>query len=124
MGYSGRVDAALRRHDGGSIASRSRLMSQQHFVGLDVSVKETICVVDPEGRVVHRAAVESHPAVISQHLLGLGLTLGRVGLEAGPLSPWLYAGLVEAALPAICVETRHMHAALSARINKTDRNDA
>ena len=49
---------------------------------------------------------------------------GRVGLEAGPLSPWLYAGLVEAALPAICVETRHMHAALSARINKTDRNDA
>jgi hypothetical protein len=31
--------------------------------------------------------------------------------------PWLYAGLVEAALPA-------MHAALSTRINKTDRNDA
>src|SRR5918994_7444726 len=105
--------------------SRSRLMSQQHFVGLDVSVKETaICVVDPQGRVVHRATVESHPAVISQHLLGLGLTFGRVGLEAGPLSPWLYAGLVETALPAICVETRHMHAALSARINKTDRNHA
>jgi transposase len=100
-------------------------MSQQHFVGLDVSVKETaICVVDLQGRVVDRAAVESHPAVISQYLLGLGLTFSRVGLEAGPLSPWLYAGLVEAALPAICVETRHMHAALSARINKTDRNDA
>src|SRR4051812_37920675 len=106
-------------------SSRSCLMSQQHFVGLDVSVKETaICVVDPQGRVVHRATVESHPAVISQHLLGLGFTLGRVGLEAGPLSPWLYAGLVEAGLPAVCVETRHMHAALSARINKTDRNDA
>ena len=100
-------------------------MSQQHFVGLDVSVKETaICVVDLQGRVVDRAAVESHPAVISQYLLGLRLTFSRVGLEAGPLSPWLYAGLVEAALPAICVETRHMHAALSARINKTDRNDA
>jgi transposase len=40
------------------------------------------------------------------------------------MSPWLHAGLVEADLPAICVETRHMHAALSARINKTDRNDA
>jgi transposase len=88
-------------------------MSQQHFVGLDVSVKETaICVVDLQGRVVDRAAVESHPAVISQYLLGLGLTFSRVGLEAGPLSPWLYAGLVEAALPAICVETRHMHDAL------------
>src|SRR5215218_3337561 len=124
-GVFGAPRAAVTRRDGGSIASRSRLMSQQHFVGLDVSVKETaICVVDPQGRVVHRAAVESHPAIISQYLLGLGLTLGRVGLEAGPLSPWLYAGLVEAALPAICVETRHMHAALSARINKTDRNDA
>jgi transposase len=62
--------------------------------------------------------------VICRHLIGLGHSYARVGLEAGPLSPWLYAGLVEAGLPAICVETRHMHAALSARINKTDRNDA
>ncbi|ACB82090.1 transposase IS116/IS110/IS902 family protein [Methylorubrum populi BJ001] len=45
-------------------------------------------------------------------------------MESGPLSPWLYAGLIEVRLPAICAETRHMHAALSARINKTDRNDA
>lgn len=100
-------------------------MSQPHFVGLDVSVKETaICVLDPQGRVVHRARVESDPKVIRGHLLSLELAFGRIGLEAGPLSPWLYAGLVEAGLPAICVETRHMHAALSARINKTDRNDA
>jgi len=96
-----------------------------HFVGLDVSVKETtICVLDEQGRVTHRAVVDSDPMVISQHLVGLGHAYGRVGLEAGPLSPWLYGGLVDAGLPAICVETRHMHAALSARINKTDRNDA
>lgn len=100
-------------------------MSQQHFVGLDISVKETtICIVDPHGRVVDRASVESDPKVISERLLDTDLAFGRIGLEAGPLSPWLYAGLVEAGLPAICVETRHMHAALSARINKTDRNDA
>jgi len=100
-------------------------MSQQHFVGLDISVKETaICIVDPHGKVVHRASVESDPGVIREHLLGLGIVFGRIGLEAGPLSSWLYAGLVEADLPAILVETRHMHAALSARINKTDRNDA
>jgi transposase len=100
-------------------------MSQQHFVGLDVSVKETaICVVDPQGQVVHRASVESDPAAVTGHLLGLNLPFGRIGLEAGPLSPWLYAGMVAAGLPAFCVETRHMHAALSARINKTDRNDA
>ena len=97
----------------------------QHFVGLDVSVKETaICVVDEQGRVVARATVQSEPAAIAAWLLGLGLRFGRVGLEAGPMSPWIYAGLVEADLPAVCVETRHMHAALSARINKTDRNDA
>jgi transposase len=100
-------------------------MSQQHFVGLDVSVKETVnCIVDPHGRVVHRASVESDPVVIREHLLDLQLTFGRVGLEAGPLAPWLYAGPVEAELPAICVETRHMHAAPSARINKSGRNDA
>src|SRR5918998_507641 len=82
----------------------------QHFVGLDVSVKGT--------------AIESEPAAVVSWLLGRGIRFGRIGLEAGPMSPWLHAGLVEAELPAVCVETPHMHAALSARINKTDRNDA
>lgn len=100
-------------------------MSQQHFAGLDISVKETaICIVDVHGVLVHRSSVESDPVVIREHLLSLDLAFGRIGLEAGPLSSWLYAGLVEAGLPAVLVETRHMHAALSARINKTDRNDA
>lgn len=63
-------------------------MSQQHFVGLDVSVKETaLCVLDAQGRVIHRATIESHPAVISEHLVALGLLFERIGLEAGPLSP-------------------------------------
>jgi transposase len=48
----------------------------------------------------------------------------RIGLEAGPLSQWLFSALAEAGLPAICVETRHMRAVLQAQINKTDRNDA
>ena len=48
----------------------------------------------------------------------------RIGLEAGPLSQWLFSALAEAGLPVICVETRHMRAVLKAQINKTDRNDA
>ena len=48
----------------------------------------------------------------------------RIGLEAGPLSQWLFNELAKAGLPAICVETRHMKAALAAQVNKTDRNDA
>lgn len=125
MGYSGRrfrgvVCGKMTAHP-----SRLREATMQHFVGLDVSVKETaICVVGEQGRVVARGTVESEPSVVTAWLLGRGLCFSRIGLEAGPMSPWLYAGLVEADLPAVCVETRHMHAALSARINKTDRNDA
>ena len=98
----------------------------KHFVGLDVSVKETsICVVDGDGDVVVlQTSVPSEPRAIVDVLAAPSLAIGRIGLEAGPLSEWLYAGLVDAGLPAICVETRHMHAALSAQINKTDRNDA
>ena len=40
------------------------------------------------------------------------------------MSQWLFSVLAEAGLPVICVETRHMRAALKAQINKTDRNDA
>ena len=97
----------------------------KHFVGLDMSVKETsICVVKGDGEVILQTTVPSEPRAIVDVLAVPSLVIERIGLEAGPLSEWLYAGLVEAGLPAICVETRHMHAALSAQINKTDRNDA
>lgn len=48
----------------------------------------------------------------------------RIGLEAGPLSQWLFEGLARAGLPVICIETRHAKAFLKAQPNKTDRNDA
>jgi transposase len=44
-----------------------------------------------------------------------------VGLEAGPLSQWIYAGLIEAGFMTSLVETRHVNAALSAATVKTDR---
>jgi transposase len=50
--------------------------------------------------------------------------VARVGLEAGPLSQWLHAGLVAAGHQAVLPETRHVKAALSAMPIKTDRKDA
>ena len=80
-------------------------MPEHHSVGLDVSVKKTaICIVNAEGEAVHQSTVESDPSVIAKTLVGLGLKLSRIGLEAGSLFSWLYAGLVAKGLPAICVE--------------------
>jgi transposase len=99
--------------------------SMEHFAGLDVSVKETsICIVDETGRIVREVKVASEPEALLVVLKNSGYHFGRIGLEAGPLSQWLYSALGEANLPVICVETRHMRSILKAQINKTDRNDA
>ena len=96
-----------------------------HFAGLDVSVNETsICIVDDTGRIIREAKVASEPEALLQVLKKGGYRFKRIGLEAGPLSQWLFSALAEAGLPAMCVETRHMRAVLKAQINKTDRNDA
>src|SRR5262250_42629 len=91
-----------------------------HFAGLDVSVKETsICIVDETGRMVREVRVASEPEVLLQVLGNPIYRFKRVGLEAGPLSQWLFSALAEGGLPVICVETRHMQAVLQAQINKT-----
>ena len=96
-----------------------------NFAGLDVSVKETsICIVDDTGKIVREAKVASEPDALLAVLTNASYHFKRIGLEAGPLSQWLFSVLAEAGLPVICVETRHMRAALKAQINKTDRNDA
>jgi transposase len=68
--------------------------------------------------------VASEPEALLKVLTNPAYHFKRIGLEAGPLSQWLFSVLAEAGLPAICVETRQMRAALKAQINKTDRNDA
>src|ERR1700689_1048372 len=96
-----------------------------YFAGLDGSVKETsICIVDDTGRIVRELKVASEPTALLKVLGNPIYRFKRIGLEAGPLSQWLFSGLAEAGLPVICVETRHMQAVLKAQINKTDRNDA
>jgi len=96
-----------------------------HFAGLDISVKETsVCIVDGTGRIVQEVKVASEPEALLPVLTNPAYHIKRIGLEAGPLSQWLYSTLGESNLPVICVETRHMRAVLKAQINKTDRNDA
>ena len=96
-----------------------------HFAGLDVSVKETsVCIVDDTGKIVREVKVASEPEALLSVLANPAYRFKRIGLEAGPLSQWLFSTLAEAGLSVICVETRHMRAALKAQINKTDRNDA
>jgi len=97
----------------------------KHYAGLDVSVKETsICIVDEAGRICREMKVVSHPEDLLTVLCDPAWQLERVGLEAGPLSQWLFSGLAEAGVPAICIETRHAKAFLKAQVNKSDRNDA
>jgi transposase len=80
--------------------------------------------VDSTGKIVREVKVASEPDALRAVLRNPAYHFKRIGLEAGPLSQWLFSALAEAELPVICVETRHMRAVLKAQINKTDRNDA
>jgi len=85
----------------------------------------SVCVVDANGAMILEAKVVSDPFDIYEVLTGIDGSFERVGFEAGPLSQWLYNGLIAAGLPAVCIEARHAKAAMVAmNRNKNDRNDA
>jgi transposase len=96
-----------------------------HYAGIDVSLKESsVCVVDATGQILREAKVASEPEALVAWFRTLGFEVSRIGLEAGPLSQWLHAGLCEAGFEVVLLETRHVKAALSAMVVKTDRKDA
>jgi transposase len=96
-----------------------------YYAGIDVSLElSSVCILDASGQIVHEAKVASEPEALVDFFRRLGLPLTRVGLEAGPLSQWLHAGLTAAGYEAVLLETRHVKAALSAMVVKTDRKDA
>jgi transposase len=97
----------------------------EYFAAIDVSLElSSVCVVDGTGKIVREKKVASEPEALAEFFRDTGLTFTRIGLEAGPLSQWLHAGLTAAGLPAMLIETRHVKAALKAMTVKTDRNDA
>jgi hypothetical protein len=75
-------------------------------------------------RVIVKEAISSEPAALVSFFEALGFAVKRIGLEAGPLSQWLHAGLKRAGFETVLLETRHVKAALSAMTVKTDRKDA
>jgi transposase len=96
-----------------------------HYAGIDVSLEcSSVCVVEASGKIVREAKVASEPEALAAWLGWQGVRLERIGLEAGPLSQWLYAGLREAGLAVELLETRHVRDAFKAMPVKSDRNDA
>ena len=97
----------------------------EHYAGIDVSLESaSVCVVEAGGRIVREAKVTSEPDALIAWFGKLAVKVSRIGLEAGPLSQWLYAGMREAGLPVELLETRHVRDAFKAMPVKTDRNDA
>src|ERR1700722_12716240 len=95
------------------------------YVGLDVSMEETsVCILDDSGSTVWEGTVDSEPDAIVRMLHRRAPNAAKVGLETGPTSTWLWHELRAAGVAVICVDARHAQAALSMRLNKTDRNDA
>src|SRR4051795_5746801 len=109
MAWTGAERGGPRHHRGTAV---------EHYAGIDVSLeRSSVYVVDGTGKIVREAKVASEPEALVAFFgqLGLsGLSLTRVGLEAGPLSQWLHAGLAGAGFEAVLLETRHVKAALSA----------
>jgi transposase len=97
----------------------------ERYAGIDVSLEwSSVCVVDATGRIVREAKVASEPEALVHFFEQLGVPVARIGLEAGPLSQWLHAGLTAAGFETVLLETRRVKAALSALVVKTDRKDA
>lgn len=95
------------------------------YVGLDVSQKDTeVCVIDGDGRRTWRGKCPSRPEAIAEVLRHHAPDAAKIGMETGPLSIWLWHGLRALGVPVDCIHARHIAAALSLQVNKTDANDA
>ena len=96
-----------------------------YYAGIDVSLEcSSVCVVDGTGKIIREGKVASEPEALIAWFGSLGLGLTRIGLEAGPLSQWLYAAMKQAGLAVELLETRHVRDAFKAMPVKSDRNDA
>ena len=92
-----------------------------YYAGIDVSLEQSsVCVLDGEGKIIREAKVASEPEALIAWFGSLGLAMTRIGLEAGPLSQWLFAAMKQAGLAVELLETRHVHNAFRTMPVKTD----
>jgi transposase len=97
----------------------------EQYVGLDVSLEETtMCVLIQAGEVIFEGNMPSRPEAIAKALRRRAPDASRIAFETGSLSNWLWHELKAFGFPVLCLDARHARAALSMRINKSDRNDA
>lgn len=97
----------------------------EYYSGLDVSLKTTfISIIDKKGKIIKEGNVATGVEEIDKFLSSQNLTYEKIGIESGQFSISLSKGLAKKGFNVICVDARHMAAALSARINKNDKNDA
>src|SRR5271169_6905363 len=96
-----------------------------YYAGIDVSLEAShVCVIDGSGKILREARVASEPEALIAWLGSVALELTRIGLEAGPLSQWLYAAMRDAGHAVELLETRHVRNAFKIMPVKTDRKDA
>lgn len=97
----------------------------KQYAGIDVSLEySSVCVVDADGRIIREAKILSEPDALIAWFGEHGVAMERIGLEAGPLSQWLHAGMVKSGLSVELIETRHVRAAFKTMPVKTDKKDA
>ena len=97
----------------------------EQYVGLDVSLKETsLCVVDQTGTTSGKESVRRHRKALPLSSPGEHLERPGSALRAGCCRPGTGHALKALGLPVVCLDARHVKAALSLRLNKTDANDA
>ncbi len=97
----------------------------EHYAGIDVSLEAShVCIVDGVGKILKEVQISSEPGALVAWFEGFGKPIVRIGMEAGPLSQWLFAGMKAAGLPVELMETRQVRDAFRSMPVKTDRKDA
>jgi transposase len=118
-------DGVIERSQALACSSIIEGTTMEQYAGIDVSLESvSVCVVDEAGRLVREAKLACEPEALITWFGKLEVGMARIGLEAGPLSQWLYAGMREAGLAVELLETRHVRDAFKAMPVKTDRTDA